>query len=106
MLRTVFWSIVAVLLFSPAALAQDEQKPLYKTTYRVVNVHRHCDTASEVALKAELEAMDKVGASVVVVLDGGQSDNKLPAWMELQKKALLQSVWVTFSGFRLPGACR
>jgi len=53
-----------------------------------------------------LEAMDKVGASVVVVLDGGQSDNKLPAWMELQKKALLQSVWVTFSGFRLPGACR
>lgn len=78
--------IIVILLLGSVARAQDEQKPLYKTTYRVINVHRHCDTASEAAIQAEIEAMDKVGVAMAVILDGGQSDTKLPAWMEIKKK--------------------
>src|SRR5262245_60609455 len=79
-------SFALLLTLQASARAQDEDRPLYKTSYRVVNVHRHCDTASEPAIKAELEVMDRVGVSVVVILDGGTSDGKVPAWMEIKKK--------------------
>jgi predicted TIM-barrel fold metal-dependent hydrolase len=79
-------SLGLLLSFHSLASAQDEDRPLFKTSYRVVNVHRHCDTASEPAIKAELEVMDRVGVSVVVILDGGTSDGKVPAWMEIKKK--------------------
>jgi len=80
---------VAVALLSLAArpaCAQDEDRPLHKTTYRVINVHRHCDAPSEAALKAELAVLDRVGIQTVVILDGGTSDTRAPAWGELKKK--------------------
>jgi len=66
--------------------AQDEDKLLYKSAYRVINVHRHCDAVSADAIKAELEVCDRVGVSAVVILDGGDIDGKVPAWMELKKR--------------------
>lgn len=98
---------IALLLMLPGSslLAQDEQKPLYKSNYRIINVHRHCDTASEAAIKAEIEAMDRVGMDVAVILDGGQSDNKLPAWMEIKKKypdRIVVFVNINFSRIKQP----
>jgi len=77
--------MLVAFLTSPC-FTQDEDKPLYKTAYKVINVHRHIDTASPAAVKAELEVLDRVGVSAIVVLDGGQIDNKLPDWFELKKK--------------------
>ncbi len=70
------------------AVAQDEDRPLYKTSYRVVNVHRHADNPSEAALKAELEVMDRVGVGTIVnlLMDGGWADGTLPAWVKLRDK--------------------
>ncbi|MBY0523513.1 MAG: amidohydrolase [Gemmataceae bacterium] len=86
MYRTAPLVLLALALFAPRVLAQDEDKPLHKTGYRVINVHRHVDSPSPEAVKAELEVLDRVGVSAIVVLDGGTSDGKLPAWIELRKK--------------------
>src|SRR5262249_4119953 len=71
---------VLLAMVSPVH-AQDEDRPLYKTSYRVINVHRHCDTPSEEKLKAEMEVMDRVGVPVIVnlLMDGGWADANLPA---------------------------
>jgi 3-keto-L-gulonate-6-phosphate decarboxylase len=67
------------------AAAQDEDRRLYKTKYRVINVHRHCDNPSEDALKAEFELMKRAGFSAMVnlLIDGGWSERNLPAWLDL-----------------------
>src|SRR5437016_3728399 len=82
------FSLLFVLLLAAPVAAQDEDRPLYKTKYRVINVHRHCDNPSEAALKAEFEAMQRVGFSAMVnlLIDGGWSDRHLPGWIDLQKK--------------------
>lgn len=82
------WSVVILLVFASPALSQDEDRPLYKSKYRVINVHRHCDEPNEAALKAEFEAMDRVGFSKMVnlLIGDGWSDRNLPDWINLQKK--------------------
>jgi predicted TIM-barrel fold metal-dependent hydrolase len=79
-------AVVAAIVFAPIGRAQDEDQPLYKTSYRVINVHRHCDHPREDALKAELEVMDRVGVRTIVnlLMDGGWSDGYLPAWAKLR----------------------
>jgi hypothetical protein len=83
-LLSAAFALVPVLPLS----AQDEDRPLYRTSYRVINVHRHRDTPSAQALQAELEVLDRVGVDVVVnlLMEGGWSDAHLPAWLELKKK--------------------
>jgi predicted TIM-barrel fold metal-dependent hydrolase len=76
---------LGLVLAAGRSAAQDEDRPLFKTAYRVINVHRHCDAPSPEALKAELAVLDRVGVTSVVILDGGASDGKLPAWLELRK---------------------
>jgi predicted TIM-barrel fold metal-dependent hydrolase len=58
----------------------------YKTRYRVINIHRHCTLATEAALRAELEVMDRVGIETVTILDAGGPDGNLPAWLKLREK--------------------
>jgi predicted TIM-barrel fold metal-dependent hydrolase len=58
----------------------------YKTKYRVINVHKHCALATEEAVQAELEVLDRVGVSAVVILDGGAPAGSLPAWLKLRKQ--------------------
>lgn len=79
-------ALAIVALHAGRVSAQDEDKPLYKSPYKVINVHRHCDAPSEAALKAELEVCDRVGVDKVVILDGGDTLGRVPAWMELKKK--------------------
>jgi predicted TIM-barrel fold metal-dependent hydrolase len=91
-IRWVLWCGCFLVILSPGHIqtvaAQDEDRPLYKTRYRVINVHRHCDNPSEAALKAEFDVMQRVGFSAMVnlLIDGGWSDRNLPGWLELQKK--------------------
>jgi len=68
----------------PAVRAADPE-PLYKTKYRVINIHRHSTVATEAAVRAELEVMDRVGMSVVTILDADSPGN-LDAWIKLQQK--------------------
>ena len=78
-------TFIAALLSFTASAPQDNER-LYKTSYRVINVHAHFDAPNEEALKAELEVMDRVGIVSEVNLDVGRSDANLPAWIELRKK--------------------
>jgi predicted TIM-barrel fold metal-dependent hydrolase len=66
--------------------AQDEDRPIYKTKYRVIDVHTHCFAPGIDAVKAQIEVIDRMGVSAIVVLDGGDSDGNLVAWMHLRKK--------------------
>ena len=79
-------AFIAALVLSFAASAPQDNERLYKTSYRVINVHAHFDAPNEEALKAELEVMDRVGIVSEVNLDVGRSDGNLPAWIELRKK--------------------
>jgi predicted TIM-barrel fold metal-dependent hydrolase len=74
------------LLTAPGLLAADAPPPLYKSDYRIINVHYHGAAATEAALQAELGVMDRVGIDMVVILDGDSPRGSLPAWLELQKK--------------------
>jgi predicted TIM-barrel fold metal-dependent hydrolase len=79
--------ITSCLVFAPSPLrAQDEDRPLYKSSYRIINVHRHCDQPNAALVRSELAVMDRVGVSALVVLDGGTTDGKLPDWLALRKK--------------------
>jgi predicted TIM-barrel fold metal-dependent hydrolase len=79
-------TLLAILLAPGLLHAQDEDRPLYQSSYPVINVHRHCDSPSADAIRAELAVMDRVGVQAVVILDGGTSDGKLPDWLALRKK--------------------
>jgi uncharacterized protein len=88
-MRTVSLAVACIpLLFVGRAAGQDEDRPLYKTSYRVINVHRHCDEPDEERIKAEFEVMDRVGVQVCVnlLIGGGWSDANLPGWLDIRKK--------------------
>jgi uncharacterized protein len=77
-----FWLILAC----PPSLVAADPETTYKTSYRVINVHRHCCTASAEVVRAELEVEDRVGIHAFVNLDGGPPNGNLPAWIKLRDK--------------------
>jgi predicted TIM-barrel fold metal-dependent hydrolase len=80
-------TFIGRLFLSFAASApEDKERPLHKTSYRVINVHAHFDAPNEEALRTQLEVMDRMGVVAEVNLDVGRSDGNLPAWVELRKK--------------------
>ncbi|HLY72633.1 MAG TPA: amidohydrolase family protein [Planctomycetota bacterium] len=78
--------IAAAILLAPSAAQEQKERPLYKTAYRVINVHSHWDKPNEAAAKAEVDIMDAAGVTAEVNLDVGRSDGTLPEWMALRKK--------------------
>src|SRR6185437_3643992 len=58
----------------------------FKSGYRVIDVHVHCVSASEGAIRAEIGVDDRVGVASVVVLDGNAPLGNLPTWIALKKK--------------------
>lgn len=67
-------------------LTTSELEPPYQTKYRVINVHLHCLTATEAAIRAELEVLDRVGIRIVTILDADGPDGNLADWMKLRRK--------------------
>ncbi|HVE41490.1 MAG TPA: amidohydrolase family protein [Planctomycetota bacterium] len=76
-----------LLAFSGGApgVAQDGARPLYRTSYRVVDIHHHCDGPDADAMRARMELLDRSGVCAVANLDAGRVEGTLPAWIELQK---------------------
>jgi len=77
---------IAILSLVGALLLQQADRPPYRTSYRVINVHHHWFQPDADAVHAQIEAMDANGIAAAVNLDAGRTDGTLPAWMELQKK--------------------
>ena len=84
--------IFAARLFA----AEGEASRLYKTAYRVIDVHSHGAWATPAVLRAQLDALDGVGVDgfTLVLFDpagwqykGGWSEENLRAWLELRKQA-------------------
>ncbi len=69
-----------------AAQSTADTKPLYKTSYPVIDFHHHCDTPSLKAIEANLEVFDAVGVDKLAVLDGGWTKSTLFEWVEIYKK--------------------
>jgi predicted TIM-barrel fold metal-dependent hydrolase len=78
--------IAAALAAAAEPQATQNDRPLFKTGYRVVNVHHHWGTPDADAVRAQIDAMDQAGVAAAVNLDAGRSEDTLPAWMELEKK--------------------
>jgi len=78
--------VLAALLSQYSCLFAAEPEPLFKTKYRVINVHRHCALATEAAMKAEFAVLDRVGMGAVTILDATGPDGNLPEWMKLRQK--------------------
>lgn len=76
---------VFLLLLAAVPVAADEA-PVYKTKYRVVNVHRHCALPTEEAIRTEFDVDERVGISAVVILDGDSPTGSLPAWLRVKQK--------------------
>lgn len=66
--------------------AQENARPLYRTSYRVIDVHLHWGFPDAESVQAQIEVMEQAGVRAAVNLDAGRSDASLPAWMELSRK--------------------
>jgi predicted TIM-barrel fold metal-dependent hydrolase len=76
---------LASLVLLTGALKAAEPEPLYKTKYRVIDVHVHCTPVSEEVVRAELAMLDRVGVTAVVILDAGGPDGNLKDWLKLRQ---------------------
>ncbi len=77
---------------------KETANPIYKSSYRIINVHTHAGFPSEATVRAELEVLDRVGITAFNVLlveisgwpeyqhFGGWSEPNLLAWLELRKR--------------------
>jgi predicted TIM-barrel fold metal-dependent hydrolase len=96
--RTVRMKIAIGILVVAALLPQAERPP-YKTSYRVVNVHHHWGNPDADAVRAQIEVMDANGIAAAVNLDAGRSDGTLPGWMDLERRH--PGRLITFAKFTL-----
>lgn len=77
---------LACLFVVGSSFAAAAPEPPYQTKYRVINVHRHCAPATDAAVRAELEVLDRTGAQAVTILDAGGPDGNLADWLKLRRK--------------------
>ncbi len=77
--------LISFLLFTIVSRSFCADAPAdFKSGYRVIDVHLHCVSASEGAIRAEIEVDDRVGVSSVVVLNGNAPLGSLPTWIALK----------------------
>jgi hypothetical protein len=75
-----------MILAAQEPRAEQAERPVYKTAYRVIDVHQHWGRPDVDAVRAQIEVMDAAGVAVAVNLDAGRSDGTLPGWMDLERK--------------------
>src|SRR5688572_27834448 len=83
--RRVGVKIAVLALVGIFCFPQDERPP-YKTKYRVINVHHHWGDPDADVVRAQIEAMDANGIATAVNLDAGRADGNLRGWIELERK--------------------
>jgi predicted TIM-barrel fold metal-dependent hydrolase len=80
---------------APPSAPGDAPSAVYKSPYRVIDVHVHGPLPAEQALQAHFEAMDASGIDAVTILlfdpagwqyQGGWSEFNLRAWLRLRKQ--------------------
>ncbi len=62
------------------------EKPLYKTTYPVIDFHHHTDTPDLRAVEANLEVFEALGIDKLAMLDGNWTTGTLLEWVEIYKQ--------------------
>lgn len=83
--RVLAGSLLLLLRVATPGGAQESERPLYRTSYRVIDLHHHCDEPDPAGLKVRMEVLDRAGVRAVANLDAGRVDGTLPAWIEIQK---------------------
>jgi hypothetical protein len=83
--RIVAGAALLVLLVGSSAASQERDRPLYRTSYRVIDIHHHCDVPDPETWRIRVEMLDRAGVSAVANLDAGRVDGTLSGWMDLQK---------------------
>lgn len=78
------FTTLCLLCIAPHAYAQPEA--VYKTKYRVIDVHCHSALPTEAALRAEIEVLDQVGIAQLVILDASFPGGTLADWLKLRQK--------------------
>ena len=81
----VLSALVLSMAAWPAPAAQERERPLYRTSYRVIDIHHHCDAPDPETWRIRVEMLDRAGVSAVANLDAGRVDGTLPGWLDLQK---------------------
>ena len=81
---TLLGAVVLTMPIGPAA-AQEREYPLYRTSYRIIDIHHHCDVPDPDTWRIRVEMLDRAGVSAVANLDAGRVDGTLPGWLDLQK---------------------
>ena len=77
--------IFAFLILAAQAVAQENARPPFKTSYRIIDLHHHCDAPDPESTRIRMEMLDRAGVRAVANLDAGRVDGTLPAWIETQK---------------------
>lgn len=93
--RGLAWLILSGALGGGALVAQEDPSHVFKSAYRVIDVHAHGPMPTERALQAHFASMDATGIDAVTVLlfdpagwtyKGGWSELNLRAWLQLRKQ--------------------
>lgn len=84
--RTLIPAILGFAALACSLAGAAETTVIYKSKYRIINIHRHCTQARQEFVRAELAAEDLAGVSAFVNLDVGSRELNLKEWVELRKK--------------------
>ncbi|HEX7899261.1 MAG TPA: amidohydrolase family protein [Planctomycetota bacterium] len=74
-----------LIAFCAAAGAQEVARPPFRTSYRIIDIHHHCDAPDPESARIRMEMLDRAGVRAVANLDAGRVDGTLPGWIEIQK---------------------
>src|SRR5438552_59086 len=94
-LSGLIWLILSGALSGGSLVAQENPSEVFKTLYRVIDVHAQGPLPSERALQAHFDSMDATGIDAVTILlfdpagwnyKGGWSEFNLRAWLQLRKQ--------------------
>ncbi len=88
--------------------AEEQSRPLYKSSYHVIDAHAHCGAPHEDSVPAQLDVMSRTGIDKFVVLlfdtagweyPGGWSEANVVGWSKLLRKHPEQLIVFGTMGF-------